>query len=468
MAQFQDCAVTHRPWRPSPLAVFTASEFCERFAYSGVQATLIFYLTDRLVAGPGRDRILGMPWLQRLVSTIFHLQQPAQAASELVGLFTALFFVSTVLGGVVADRWLGQHRAIVWGGVLATVGYGLLVVEPLALAGIILLMTGSGMFRANVAAGVSRLYDAAGARRDRGLRLFYMGAFAGMATAPLVCGTLDRNGHWGWAFTVIAVGMTAALGAYLALSRTLPTEFVAPPPRAARPASGPRARKPLAYALFFAMLAIAFTGAQQIYNVYLAWARLHVVLTWQGQRIPTSWLLTMDALLVLVAVALSGQFWRLWARLLPEPKPLQKMSFGCLLLAVSYGCLAAIHDQDGLTQALLLLGFHAINGLACANIGPVALAFLSDCTRPASRSTFVGLLYLQYAVASIIAGDLGRWLDVLPSPVFWTLHVVLFAGAGLILLLVAPWIASSLCDAPPTAAAPPRSATAPESQAVLS
>jgi len=466
MAQFQDCVVLpHRP-RPSQLAVFTASEFCERFAYSGVQATLIFYLTDRLAAEPEGERILGLAGLQRLVSAIFHLQQPAQAASELVGLFTALFFGSTVVGGVVADRWLGQHRAIVWGGVLATIGYGLLVIEPLALAGIILLMIGSGMFRANIAAGVSRLYDTAEARRDQGLRVFYMGAFGGMATAPLVCGTLGRSGHWSWAFAVIAAGMAAALAAYLALSRTLPAQRLPSPPAPARQAAGPRARKLAAYTLFFAMLAIAFTGAQQIYNAYLAWARLHLTLTWYGRPIPTSWLLTMDALLVLAAVALSGRFWRLWSRLFPEPNPLQKISAGCLLLAVSYGCLAVIGGQDRLTQALLILGFHAINGLACANIGPVALAFLSNCTRPASRSTFVGLLYLQYAVASLIAGDLGRWLDVLPSPVFWALHVGLFAGAGLLLLLVAPWLASNLRDAPQTtAAAPPRPATALEGQA---
>jgi POT family proton-dependent oligopeptide transporter len=451
------------------LTVFTASEFCERFAFSGVQATLIFYLTDRLVAGPDSERILGLPELQRLVSAVFHLQQPAQAASELVGLFTALFFVFTVVGGVIADRWLGQHRAIMLGGALATVGYGLLVIEPLALAGITLLMTGSGMFRANIAAGVSRLYDTAGARRDRGLRLFYMGAFAGMATAPLVCGALGRSGHWSWAFAVIAAGMAAGLGAYLALSSPLPAQRLPSPPAPARQRSGPRARKLLAYILFFALLAVAFAGAQQIYNAYLAWARMHVVLTWSGRRLPTSWLLTMDALLVLAAVGLSGRFWRLWARLFPEPNPLQKMSFGCLLMAASYGCLAAIDDRNGVTQALLLLGFHAINGLACANIGPVALAFLSDCTRPTSRSTFVGLLYLQYAVASLIAGELARWLEVLPAPAFWSLHVGLFAGAGLILLLLAPWLASSLCDAPQgRAAASPQPATAANGHAILS
>lgn len=466
MAHFKDRAsVLRRSRRPSPLVVFTASEFCERFAYSGVQATLIFYLTDRLVAAPYGSQILGLAGLQHMVSTIFHLPQPAQVASELVGLFTALMFVSTVVGGLAADRWLGQHRAIVWGGIMATIGYGLLVIEPFALIGIILFMVGGGLFRANIAASVSRLYDKAGARRDRGLRLFYMGAFAGMAMAPLVCGALGRSGHWNWAFAVIAAGMAAALTAYLALSRALP-----PRPRPsrgeARNAEGPRLRKVLAYVLFFAMLAIAFTGAQQIYNAYLAWARFHVSLSWSGRPIPTSWLLTVDALLVLAAVALSGQFWRLWARMFPEPKPLQKISFGCLLLAISYGCLSAADGQAPPVQALLLFGFHAINGLACANIGPVALAFLSECTRTASRSTFVGLMYLQYAFASIIAGDLGRWLDILPGPAFWALHVGLFAGAGLLLLLVSPWLAASLYDAggPDAATSPPTTA----GQAVLS
>ena len=266
----------------------------------------------------------------------------------------------------------------------------------------------------------------------------------GMFVAPLVCGTLGETQGWRWGFLAAAIGMAASLALFLrAAGRLPPVATVAAghsPARAARAWTG---RKILATACVLAALAIAFTGVQQIYNAYLGWASTALDLTWHDRAIPTTWLLSLDTAFQVLMISAIAWLWSLWARFAHEPGPLAKIALGLGLYAVAYACLVAA-DADGSSAFFWVIAFHALNSLGFAVIAPVALAFLTDRAPPRSRSTIVGLFYLQFAIGAFAAGALGAGSGLMSAEQLWPLHAAIMAVAGLLLFAGRRWIDATL------------------------
>ena len=139
-----------------------------------MRAFLVLYLVDR---------VHGLGWSDGRALSFY-------------GWYTGLCYLSTVAGGWVADRFLGQRRAVVIGGTLMMAGQFLCALkqEPLLYAGAALLIVGNGLFKANISTMVGQLYRPGDARRDAAFTIFYMGINLGAAVGPLICGTPGREG----------------------------------------------------------------------------------------------------------------------------------------------------------------------------------------------------------------------------------------------------------------------------------
>jgi proton-dependent oligopeptide transporter, POT family len=181
---------------PMGLAVLFFAEMWERFSYYGMRALLIFYLTKH--------------WLFS-----------DQESGVIYGAYTALVYITPVLGGYLADRYLGQRKAVVYGAVLLTIGHLIMGVEGsggkdsavinvfwLALAFIIV---GSGFLKANISVIVGQLYPRTDVRRDGAYTIFYMGINLGAALGSLACGYLGEAYGWSWGFGAAGVGMLLGL-----------------------------------------------------------------------------------------------------------------------------------------------------------------------------------------------------------------------------------------------------------------
>ena len=166
---------------PPGLFVLFFTEMWERFSYYGMRALLIFYLTKH--------------WLYS-----------DERASVIYGAYTALVYITPVIGGYLADRYLGQRKAVLFGAVLLASGHFLMGVEGdggqgsptlnvfwLALSFIIV---GSGFLKANISVIVGQLYPRTDARRDPAYTIFYMGINLGAAIGSVLCGYLGET--WGW------------------------------------------------------------------------------------------------------------------------------------------------------------------------------------------------------------------------------------------------------------------------------
>ena len=209
---------------PKGLFVLFFAEMWERFSYYGMRALLIFYLTQHWLFSDEKSAII-------------------------YGAYTALVYITPVIGGYLADRYLGQRKAVLYGAVLLTFGHLLMGVEGaggqdtaslnvfwLALAFIIV---GSGFLKANISVIVGQLYPRTDVRRDGAYTIFYMGINLGAALGAIVCGWLGQTYGWSYGFGAAGIGMIAGLLVFIWGKPLLLGRGEAPDPvRLATPVAG--------------------------------------------------------------------------------------------------------------------------------------------------------------------------------------------------------------------------------------
>lgn len=176
-----------RAWQPKGLAIIFATEMWERFSYYGMRALLVLYLVNAL----GYKRA---------------------DALELYGIYTGLVYVTPLIGGWIADRWLGMRMAAVIGGIVMMLGHFAMAVPSMLHVALGLLIVGNGFFKPNTSSMVGDLYEGVDdPRRDGGYTIFYMGINLGALFSPLVCGTLGQKLGWHYGFASAGVGMFIGL-----------------------------------------------------------------------------------------------------------------------------------------------------------------------------------------------------------------------------------------------------------------
>jgi POT family proton-dependent oligopeptide transporter len=205
-AEFEATAPSKPTGHPPGLYVLFGSEMWERFSYYGMRALLVLYLTKQL----GYVR---------------------KDALALYAIYTGLVYLTPLLGGFLADKLLGQRKAILVGGIVMALGHFAMAFESLLFFALSLLMLGNGFFKPNISTMVGNLYPQGDARRDGAYTIFYMGINLGAFFSPLVCGWLGENPRYGWhyGFGAAGVGMVLGLISFLSFQRFLVGGF--PPGR---------------------------------------------------------------------------------------------------------------------------------------------------------------------------------------------------------------------------------------------
>src|SRR5262245_18022118 len=152
---------------PPGLAVLFATETWERFSYFGNAALVVLYMVKYLL-DPGRvETVLGFGAVKAALEFLFGKLDPQPLASQLFGFYTGLAYFTPILGGLIADRLLGQRRTVIIGGVLMAIGHFLMAFEALFLFALLALILGIGAFKPNISAQVGALYAPGDHRRDR-------------------------------------------------------------------------------------------------------------------------------------------------------------------------------------------------------------------------------------------------------------------------------------------------------------
>ena len=235
--------------QPKGLWVLFIAEMWERFSYYGMRALLVLYLiasTSEELARGAPNTNPGFGWTE-------------EAAYLLYGLYTWAVYLTPIVGGWLADRFLGTHRSMILGGWIIAAGHILLGATELFgitagaavtlqtgpgamicfLAGLALIIVGTGFFKPCVSVMVGQLYGAGDVRRDGGFTIFYMGINVGALLAPLVAGTLGETVGWHWGFGSAAVGMILGITVYQACRSRYLEGIGLPPKRRAKGVDAP-------------------------------------------------------------------------------------------------------------------------------------------------------------------------------------------------------------------------------------
>jgi POT family proton-dependent oligopeptide transporter len=179
---------------PRGLGLLFITEMWERFSYYGMRALLVLYLVNAL-------------------------QWDKANATSLYGTYTMLVYLTPLIGGYLADRFIGTHRSLVIGGMVIAAGHFVLAMPGMNAfyAGLGLVIIGTGFFKSNVSTMVGQLYNEGDIRRDAGFTLFYIGINTGAFFGPLICGWLAQSPSYGWhyGFAAAGVGMVAGLIVYM-------------------------------------------------------------------------------------------------------------------------------------------------------------------------------------------------------------------------------------------------------------
>jgi proton-dependent oligopeptide transporter, POT family len=428
---------------PRGLAFLAFTEAWERFSYYGMQTLLVLYMAGQLLRPGHIEHIAGFTGFRAFIEHAYGGPLSVVAlASAIFGLYTGLVYLTPIAGGIIADRWLGRTRTITIGALLMAAGHFLMAFDVSFLLALASLVTGVGCFKGNLASQVGALYATGDLRRADAFQIYFLFINAGVIAAPLTAGTLGEVYGWHYGFAAAGVGMVISLVIYRLGRKWLPADGVSERV-AARAARKPRLTREerTAVILLLALLPVLAVGAvgnQQIFNAYLLWAPDHIDLVFFGRKMPTSWLITVDAVLsVSMLVAVLG-FWRLWARRFTEPDEIAKMvigefiSVGGLLMLAAAAYLSASGAKAGVGWAL---AFHVINSIGFANVFPVGLALYARASPKTLAATMLGCYYVHLFLANNLVGWLGGLIEKIPGTQFWLLHAGLIAGAGAVLLL---------------------------------
>lgn len=434
---------------PRGLGYLGLVEACERFSYYSMQSLLVLYMVNYLLLPANVGGVIGLDWLR---GGIYAGLDGQPLASRIFGDYTALVYLTPIFGGLAADLWLGRRAALIAGGLIMALGHFLMAFHGSFLFALLALVIGVGLFKGNIASQVGELYAPGDIRRAMAFQIFYIFINVSVIIAPLVSGSLGEEVGWHWGFGAAGVVMVAGLVLYLAARPWLPAADRLP--RSARP---PRARmtpsdwpRLVAVLVLVPIMAVSLLTNQEIFNAYLVWADQHFELTFFGMRVPTTWMITIDATFsfsMLVAVA---AFWALVGkRTGKEPDELGKMVIGCIFSVAAGLCLyiAALTQGSGKIGLFWPVAFHLINSIAFAHILPVSLALFTRLAPRALNASVVGIYYLSFFLANYAVGTIGGWYATMPTPQFWLLHVASAAiglvGFGAFKLILAPRLMAS-------------------------
>ena len=379
---------------PKGLYMLFFAEMWERFSYYGMRALLIFYLTQHWLFSDSKSTLI-------------------------YAAYASLVYITPVLGGYLADRWLGQRKAVLFGGVLLAAGHSLMAVEGvggqddptinLFWAALAFIIVGSGFLKANISVMVGQLYRLTDVRRDGAYTIFYMGINLGAAVGTILVGYLGQTLGWGWGFGLAGIGMLAGLVVFVLGKGALNGAGEAPAPLA-------RSKEITLYATGFAAVAVcwALVQYQDVIQGLLIVSGVLLLgyVLYESLKLPREPRERMFAILFLIS--LNPVFWALF-----------EQAGGSLNLYTD-----RFVDRGGVPATL----FQSINPIYIILLAPLFAGLWGWLGRhglePSAPAKF-GLALLQVGLANLIFvwGALSVGIEVM-TPVLFVFLIYLFQTTG--------------------------------------
>jgi POT family proton-dependent oligopeptide transporter len=422
---------------PRGLFYLAFTEAWERFSYYGMTALLALYMVNQLLLPGHVEQIAGFAGFRAAVESLVGPLSTQALASQIFGLYSGFVYFTPLLGGMIADRWIGQRNGVVIGALCMSAGHIAMTFDQSFLVALLLLVIGSGFLKGNISAQVGALYPREDeARRTRGFIIFSTAINVGAVAGPLLCGLLAQVYGWHYGFGVAAIFMLLGLATYLYGYRYLPARVER------RKFEGTRltaAERRIVYALIAVLIItiLQSTAYYQLYNVNPIWIQQHVVLDVGGFRIPVPWFQSISSASSILGVPLVFWIWRRQASRRREPGELAKIGTGAWIIAASNLVLMAAVLASGGARVHPIWPFLYSAGLGIAFLyyWPTLLALVSRAAPAKMNATLMGLAFMSLFISNNLIGWIGGFYERMSPAAFWAMHAAIATAGGLLVAL---------------------------------
>ena len=453
-------------------------ELWERFSFYGMLTILGYYLYYSVTDGG-----LGLP---------------QSTATGIVGAYGGLVYLSTVLGGWIADRLLGMERTVFYGGIVVMLGHIALAILP-GLAGVgvglVLVALGSGALKANASSLLGTLYDKGDARADGGFTLFYLGINLGAFIGPLITGLLQTRVGFHYGFGAAAIGMALGLIQYVVFRRNLGEHgrhVPNPLPRSALgttagvlvavvvvvaaavalklvtlanlsqvttgviivasvgyflimlrsdKVSDPERVRVRAFIPLFVANAVFWSLFQQIFTVLAVYSDERMNWSIFGWTAPSNWIGSVEPIWIIVR---SPRFALIWSRLgTRAPTTPRKFAYGVIGMGLAFLCFVPLAGITAVPALLVMavLGVFAISELL---LSPIGLSVTTKLAPEAFRAQMMALYFFSVGLGTSMSGVLAGYYDPSREVAYFGILGGVAVAAGVIVLAIAPWISRQM------------------------
>jgi POT family proton-dependent oligopeptide transporter len=431
--------VAQRHRHPTGLYVLTFTEMWERFSFYGMSALLTLYMVKELLLPANAAQVYGLAAMRGLFEFRGPMSDLAFAAI-IYGWYAGLVYFTPIVGGWIADRFLGARRTVMGGVLLMTAGHIAMSFYATFVLALLLLILGSGLLKGNISAQVGKLYPADDVTmRTRGFAIFSTGICIGAASGPLIAGLVAAIYGWHAGFAVAAVMMVLALAVYVFGQGHLPTD-VPTERNKAEPIRLSRAERRAVTAL---ICAIALTipaeiAYPMIWGVGALWLDKYAALGTGFGEVPPTWFASADSIGAIIAAPLLVGFWGWQSRRGREPDSLSKIGIGTAIVCAA-ALLIALSSRGPIQPDSVHIVWPIIAwplmGLAWLCYWPTLLALVSRIAPPSISSLMMGVAFLSPFIGHTLMGWVGSYFDSMTPAQFWSLDAAIALG-GVALIIV--------------------------------
>ncbi|WP_024772427.1 peptide MFS transporter [Aquimarina macrocephali] len=415
---------------PVGLYILFFTEMWERFSYYGMRAIFVLYLTAKTV-----DENAGLGW-------------SSGEALALYGWYTMLVYVASIPGGWIADKFLGQKKSVLVGGILLVAGHSILAVEEMWAwySGLGLIIAGVGMLKPNISTMVGGLYKQGDIRRDKGFTIFYIGINVGAFLSSLIVGYVGEVHGWHYGFGLAGIGMALGLLQYLLGQKYLGEvgNFLG---ASEKEEDKEAMKKPLTkiekdriVVLFISFLLVivfwgAFEQAGGLMNIYAKEKTNRMLMGWE---VPASWFQSLNAMFIIFLGTTIAWYWANRKLKGKVSSSLFKMIIGLIIMGTGFFFMTAASmefNSDGSSAMywlVLAYLFHTIGELC---ISPVALSFITKLAPVKYGALMMGVYFAMTGFGNKLAGLLGESAENLGEFTIFTGIAVFCVIFGLLVMI---------------------------------
>lgn len=450
---------------PKGLYLLFVTEMAERFSYYGMRAVFTLYM----------------------VAALFTME----SASEIYGYYTGLVYLTPLLGGYIADRYWGNRRSIIVGGMLMAFGQFLMflsasfvqpaikeaegMIDPTVnnqlaiicmMGGLFFLILGNGFFKPNISTMVGSLYRPDDQRKDSAFTIFYMGINVGATLGPLTCGIFEGDYlnpmRFKWAFLCACIAMLAPTLIFYLLKNKYLMDYEGNAigtrsklqEKTERQQLTRKEKQHIVVIFIIAAFVIFFWAAYEQAGVSLTYfadqqTDRHIF----GWEMPTSYFQSFPAIFVVLLAPFMNLVWEVLRRFGHEPSSVMKQAIGLAFLSIGYMLIAfGVKDLDPNVKVsmLWLTGLYFIHTLGELSLSPIGLSLVSKLSPKHLASLMMGIWFMSTAVSNMLSGQLATLypdgsskslfgiIEIASLHDFFMMFVVLSGVAAIALACISP------------------------------